>query len=315
MDLLDVLLMRVLDGEASDEERARLLELGDAEERLARLEALRAELKSSLEVDDIDLSDDIMAALSPGLAPVEDELVTEDLGLELRLSAMVDGELSGEERLAMGEHLASNPDDVDQMTAIADMGRQLREALRLDTKNDEVELWGAVAEKIGIEDPEHVPGWEPAAEILREALAEEAALSAADEGKLTAAIMNALPRPEPLPEPVTEEESAVVGGWRQIFLSPALPALAALCIAVILLGRVFVNEEVVESIPEAEVAMAVEAPEDVDTATADDVYAMVHDAEVEELEMDDDVLVQVIQMDEGAPLFLMIDEGDEGATL
>ena len=42
---------------------------------------------------------------------------------------------------------------------------------------------------------------------------------------------------------------------------------------------------------------------------------MVHETEVESLEMDDDVLVQVIQMEEGAPLFLMIDEGDEGATL
>ena len=297
----------------------RLLELGDAQERLARLEVLRSELQGALEVEDPDLADNVMASLQPGLAAVgdfvddsvQDSIVTEDLGLELRLSAMVDGELSGEERVAVAAHLAANPADVDLMTDFADLGRQLRQSLSKKLKHDEVDLWVGVAREIGVEDPEEVPGWDEAAEVLREAIAARAELSAAEEGKL-----NALPRPQPMPEPVTEEtEETSAPAWRRLFLSPALPALAALCIVVLMLGRAFVNEDVeLQPDPTPEVAALVEeAP--TDSAVAEDVYAMVHETEVESLEMDDDVLVQVIQMEEGAPLFLMIDEGDEGATL
>lgn len=322
MDLLDVLLMRVLDGEASDEDRARLLELGDAEQRLARLQELRSELQGALEhaaasFGEVDFADDIMAAIQPGLSAVEDaqtidEPITEDLGLALRLSAMIDGELSGEERLAMGEHLAANPNDVDLMTGFADLGRELRQGVEENIKGDTVDVWSAVAGEIGIADPEEVPGWDAAADVLREAVAARAEISAEDEGRLTAAIMNALPRPEALPEPVTEEEPESASPWSRIFSSPGVLAMAALAVLLVMVGQTFVPDEAVETAPPTEVATVIEAPAE---EAPSELYALVHETEVESLETDDDVLVQVMQMEEGAPLFLMIDEGDEGATL
>ena len=83
------------------------------------------------------------------------------------------------------------------------MGRLLRQELQEEGKQVDITgIWAQVAPAIGLENPEEVPGWEPLADVLREAVAQRATLSATEEVALTAAVMNALPRDEELVEEV-----------------------------------------------------------------------------------------------------------------
>lgn len=340
LDLLDALLMRVLDGEADDAEKARLLELADADARLAEQVELRNRLRSALgEPEPIEIVGEVLAALAiddgwdATASLLRDELLAEDsldlvdavmsdvepmldqLPAEARLSAMMDGELSSDERLELGAWLAQNPDAVAQMTEWAQLGHDLRAELG----DVGVDVWPAVSAEIGLPSPDHVEGWDAVAPLLREAVLADAELPARDEGALTAAIMNALPRPTPAPEPVMDlepEPTEETTPWRQFLTSPSLPFFAAVLVAVILIGRVVSQGEAPVEAPTAD-RVALVTPETtppVEDTGAVEVVAAFDGAEVEELEYDDSVLVQVIQMDD-APMFLMIDEGDEGAAL
>src|SRR5688572_24602522 len=74
---LELLLMRVFDGEASDDECAELLSWAEAEPRLAQLGELRAALLDALTgVGPVDVVADVMAAL--------DEAAWAPVGLSLR---------------------------------------------------------------------------------------------------------------------------------------------------------------------------------------------------------------------------------------
>jgi anti-sigma factor RsiW len=355
MERLDVLLMRVVDGEASESERLELLELAESEPRLAELRELRGRLKSAVlgQVEDhLDVVGEVLSALTlvdgwdeaaaelrselaGGLAEdsldvadrvmaqLADEAPSEADLLEMRLSAMVDGELSGAERMELAARLGAT--QLNLMTLWADQGRQLREGLVEETRGDELDLWPAVAERIGLADPEHVPGWEPVAEALRAALAEHASLSAQQEVAMTAAIMNGLPRPEPVLEfePALDaamesdpEDSFENSGLGRLFSSPGLQWAAALAAGVLLAVMAF-SGPLIEGPAQDQpghdrVALVTEPGDSGDQGLE---FADVNEAEVEELESADDVMVQVFQIEEGAPMFLMIDEGDEGATL
>ncbi len=359
MERLDVLLMRVVDGEASEAERLELLDLADAEPRLAELrdlrgrlrqavfgqvsehldvvgevlsaltlvdgweeaaDELRSELRSGLAEDSLDLADRVMAQLSA--EPLIQEQPSERDLLEMQLSAMVDGELSAAERVGLAARLG--PAQLNLMTVWADQGRQLREGLAEAVKHEELTLWAGVAEQIGLADPEHVPGWEPVAQALREALAEYAQLTASQEVAMTAAIMNGLPLVEPAldfepgsmaADADTESEDAFENsGLGRLFSSPGLQWAAALAAGVLLALFVFGNPQVDSPVADQpgqdRVALVTEPG---DTGAME--FLEVNDAEVEELESADDVMVQVFQIEDGAPMFLMIDEGDEGATL
>ncbi|MCB9742500.1 MAG: hypothetical protein H6740_07875 [Alphaproteobacteria bacterium] len=342
-DALDLLLMRVLDGEASEDERRELLALADAEPRLADARALRerlraavleqagelpdvvAEVMSALELDDgwepladalreavavpaPDLSDLIMAAVAP--APEPDPVEADPAAL---LSALHDGELSAAQRvqLAAGfgreDHIALNH--------YAELGRLLRESLREHAQAESVEsVWAAVAPGIGLSDPEHVPGWDPIAEALRAAVAETARQTPEEEVSLTAAIMNGLPRPEP--RPVEEPEGSImrppepVPLWRMLLGNPTLivAAVAAMLIAIYGFDPNGIQPSPIEPVEQA-------APPVADNGSLELLEN--NEAEVEELEYADEVIVQVVQLGEGAPILLMVDEGDPeaGATL
>lgn len=344
LDLLDALLMRVLDGEADDAEKARLLELADADVRLAQQVELRNRLRAALgepepieivgEVlaalaiddgwdatasllrdellaeDSLDLMDAVMAEVQQ-IAPTLD-VVAEELPPEARLSAMMDGELSAEERLELGVWLAQNPQAVAQMTQWAQLGHDLRSGVSEQTHGD-IDVWPAVSGEIGLESPDHVPGWDALAPLVRDAVLARAELPARDEGALTAAIMNALPRPKVVEPDVMDLEPEVEQSpWRQFVSSPSLPFFAAVLVAVLMIGRAVSQQETPGVDEPATDHVAMVTPDVVEDTAVE--LAAYQGAEVEELEYDDSVLVQVIQMDD-APMFLMIDEGDEGAAL
>lgn len=328
MDLLDALLMRVLDGEATDAERQQLLGLADAEPRLAEMQSLRARLRAALTeraADAPEVVGEVMMALSldDGWDATADLLRSElegeaidvvggvmdalEVGQEqaVRVSALHDGELSVEERLELAGQLDRT--SITQMTEWANMGRLLRQELQEEVKQvDITNLWAQVAPAIGVENPEEVPGWEPLADALREAVAEQATLSATEEIALTAAVMNALPRDEEVVEEVTEE-SVVEEQPAWIRWTSSSPALVFV-VAMLALVAVFYNGDSNgtddPSASDERVAVIEAAPSEFEITAS-------NEAEVEDLEVADEVTASVFQAEEGAPMFLMIDEGDE----
>lgn len=365
---LDTLLMRVLDDQASEEERQELMALADAEPRLAEQRELRESLRAALNdaaadpidvlpqvlaalsiddpwqsiasglrdaVDgDIDLADGIMAALgdaSLGALPEQsaiaameaDPLPTAEESRGMMLSAMVDGELSREKRAEISGTLAADKQALDEMTEFAELGRVIRSAVELETRRSNLDgMWEEICPKIGVADPQHVPGWEQTAAILRDAVQERATLSASDEGALTAAIMNGIPAQEHLSEvqaPEREPAAANDGFWR-VMGDPRSLLMAMAALFAVVLGLRFMSGEDAPSAedptgPSDPVAQLVEQPVEPPSERTAGMTADHNHAEVEELESGRDVTVHIMPGMEGAPMFMMIDEGDEGATL
>jgi len=327
MDLLDVLLMRVLDGEATPDERAKLLKLADAEPRLAEMKELRSRLRealsdraseapevvaevlaalviddgwaetadllrSELEVGSVDMVEQVMDSLEVGCEPA------------VRISALHDGELDPAERVELAQTLGRSA--ITDMTDWADIGRHLREALHAEVKAvDLMDTWGLVAVRVGMTNPEEVPGWEPIADELREALREAATLTAQDEVALTAAVMNSLPREESIEDEPTEVSAPLdeQPAWIRWASKPWM-----IPIILIALVAIYQNRDLKEEQPEVqETVAAVEEPSLVEAF----VIAAQNQVLVEDLALGDEVTVAVFQAEDGAPLFLMIDEGDE----
>ena len=280
---------------------------------------------------DIDLADGIMAAVGGAELPErrvaavleKDSVPTADEARGILLSAMVDGELSREKRAELSEALAVDGSALDQMTQFADLGRVLRTVVELETRQSNLDgLWEEICLQIGVEDPEHVPGWEKTAGMLRAAVQEHATLSASEEGAFTAAIMNGIPGQEHLSEvqePEREQAAANNGFWRLMGDPRSLMvAAAALCAVVLGLNFIPGDSALPVDLPvqaSDPVAQLVENP---DLGTSERTAGMTEDhihAEVEELESGHDVTVHIMAGMEGAPMFLMIDEGDEGVTL
>src|SRR5690606_27010304 len=128
----------------------------------------------------VELAGSVLASLGRSVLPVA-EAVRAEAG-PVDLADAVDLSLSPEALAGVLDHQL---DDVthrlvaaaihedqrgDELTAMADLGSELRSALRAEA--GPVELWAAVAGDIGIADPEHVEGWD--ARLLGEALRAEA---------------------------------------------------------------------------------------------------------------------------------------------
>ncbi|MCB9793518.1 MAG: hypothetical protein H6741_12415 [Alphaproteobacteria bacterium] len=347
-DALDLLLMRALDGEASEEERRSLLEMADAEPRLAEARELRQRLREALleqagelpdvvaqvmmalELDDgwdpladalreavavpsPDIADLVMSALAPEPDPLEAEVFEADPAA--LLSALHDGELDAKRRLAVATGLG-HADHV-ALNHYAELGRLLRESIKQQAQVEQLEdVWAGVAPEIGLPDPEYVPGWEPIAAALREAVTETARQTPEEEVALTAAVMNALPRPEPKVEDTQDVAPEPVPIWRMLLGNPTLivAAIAAMLIAIYGFDPNAIDRGTLDPGPTGPVAEATapEAPADADLELLAN-----NEAEVEALEYADEVFVQVVQLGDGAPVLLMVDEGDAdgGATL
>ncbi|MCK6520867.1 hypothetical protein L6R49_05425 [Myxococcota bacterium] len=338
----DALLMLVLDGEASEAERAELLALSESDARLAELGELREALRDALtdwrddSVDVVaavlmaigaeddwspvssalresvafeapfDVSDLVMAAITPPPEPEPDML----------LSALVDGELSLDQRRLVTERLRVDRDALDTLNAFAEQGRVVREGLTERVADVDLSgLWPAVAAEIGVTDPEHVPGWEHTSALVKEAVLAQGALSAEEEVALTAAILNSLPRPKPIVVEIPPPP-APVPLWKMLLTNPTLIAavFAAVMMTVIQLQsqRTSILDQPATSPAKPELVAQVVTEPFADLTIQGD-----NEVEVTSLEYAPDVVVQVIQLEDGAPVLLMFDEGegDEGATL
>lgn len=329
-DRLELLLMQALDGELRPEDRAELATLADADIRLAEWAELRASLREALSepvigsVDLVaavldalnvqddwapiglalreelhlpgpDLADAIMSALSPGPEPDPDTL----------LSAMYDGELSPAQRAQVVDRLRVDRAASAQLTAFAELGRLVREDNARQVGAADLQgVWAQVALGIGMADPEEVPGWEPLGVALREAVQEKAQLSAAEHAALSGAILNALPRPRaaytPAPAPAPEPPRSI---WRLMLSNPTLWAAALTALVLVAVQLQGPGPAPVKApVP---VAAAPEPEPFQDIALQD-----WNEAEIHNIEYSADVAVQVVALEDGAPVLLMIEELD-----
>ncbi len=327
---LDALLMRVLDGEASSAEREELLELADADERLAAHERLRVALRTAImevadtpvdvvgevlealsiedgwgaisdalrhEVMDFDISDSVMTAIeTPAIETPAAELETAPEE-EVVLSALFDGEVSVQERMALAGRIASDTESRDTLNAYAQIGRLMRQTVKAEAKHVDLSgTWSAVAQAIGVEDPEYVEGWEPVGQALKDVVLAEAHMSQAESAELTEEILVAVrPRGLVLLEPEEPEEAVELQASQARYLLPAM-AMAALALMAAL---PFLSPSTKDSNP-------------LDPVAAEELqlnFAEINKAEVENLEYAQDVFVHVIQDDgEGAPMIIFIEE-------
>ena len=333
----DALLMLALDGEATEAERAELLALAESDDRLAALGELREALQDALadwrddSVDvvaavlmaigaqddwspvasalresvtfeaNFDVSDLVMAAITPPPEPEPDML----------LSALVDGELSMELRRGVTERLRVDRDALDTLNTFAEQGRVVREVMTERVADVDLSaVWPAVAAQIGLADPNHVPGWEHTSALVKEAVLAQSALSAQEEVALTAAILNSLPRPKPVVVVIPPPEPVPL--WKMLLTNPTLIAavFAAVMMTVIQLQS---QRTSILDPPAAKPELVAQITE----PFADLTIQGDNEVEVTSLEYASDVVVQVIQLEDGAPVLLMFDEGegDEGATL
>ncbi|MFZ5476007.1 MAG: hypothetical protein ACOZNI_04470 [Myxococcota bacterium] len=287
---LELLLMRVFDGEATDAERAELFAWAEAEPRLARLGELRAALLDALTGQGpVDVVADVMAALDEeaAFAPVGGA-IREALSApvdftdaimasvrapdpDLELSAFSDGELP--DGRAVAARLKDDAAARDVLAAWAHVGHQLREAT-----SEPVDAWPAVAAAIDVP-ADHVPGWEPIGDQIRAALAGERV-------DVAGAVMARIDPP-----------ARRMPKWASLWVPLAgFAAAAALLFAVV-------------PPPPQEVRDLVH-----DAALTSLRLQDENDAQVEEITGGENVVVQVVQFEENGPTFIMIDE-PEGASL
>lgn len=260
--------------------------------------------EASLGASMVQVAPAVLAAVTGGLPPPEQVAPEAEVGPSpaelqgMRLSALHDGELGREARLELARALAADRALHAELAGWADLGRMVRESVELASRDVGLDgTWAAVAPRIGIEEPEEVPGWAPMAAALREAVRDAGRLEGAEARRLTQAVMNALPSPRP--EPVLELSSTGPSRlrlWARFFVPAVALSASALLVLVTawpsLLGSPGTRDPVVEE-------------------QASNVFelASVNRAEVEALEYAQDVVVQVIQLEGDSPMILLIDEG------
>ncbi len=328
---LDGLLMRVLDGEATQSECAEIAALADADARLAPHEALRVALRDAVQdvagasfeivaqvlealaIEDgwsevgavlregvpreADVADSVMAMLSAGPDAVT-EIAEIAPAEEVVLSALFDGELSVEERLGLAQRIGSDDQARKALSSYAELGRFMRETIEHEVRAIDLSTtWRAVATGIGIEDPEHVEGWEPTAAVLRSVILDHAHMSENQRAEMVEDVLAAIkPREIVLPEEEEATELLLADGNRLRTLVPAL-AMAALALVVV---SPFLGESPVGTEETAADEQAMEEAIE---------FAGLSHTEVLELEYASQVFVQVIQGDEDdAPIILFVDE-------
>lgn len=264
-----------------------LTALGEAPAPVA--EALRAEAGR------VELAGSVLASLGRSVLPVA-EAVRAEAG-PVDLADAVDLSLSPEALAGVLDHQL---DDVthrlvaaaihedqrgDELTAMADLGSELRSALRAEA--GPVELWAAVAGDIGIADPEHVEGWD--ARLLGEALrAEAGSVDLAD------AVLREVRRTRPVQMPLAEVplESLPPRANRSTWALGGLLAVAVALFAVQLQGVLAPLFQVG--------APGIEAVPELTFASADELV-------VEDLQYGEDVTVFQTEGDDGA-VIIWVDE-------
>lgn len=196
-------------------------EAGSVELTGAIFEALgleTVELAAALqdEAGEVDLTDAVFASLGladeEGAEVVSLAAVRETVPDGAWISQLLDREFSDADHRLAAARLTSDAAARAEMTAFADIGRELREGLSLEA-GDAPALWHAVAAGIGVEDPERVEGWDES--LLAAAVEVERGV----QPDVAAAVMETISRdahtiaPTELPEPANTNRGwvAVVG--------------------------------------------------------------------------------------------------------
>ena len=231
---------------------------------------------------------------------------------QLDLCAMADGELSDSARRAVAARLAHDVQGRHAITAMAELGRQVRRALAHETAGHDLSpIWPAVQAELGIQEQAN---W---AAAMAEGIQDEAgAIDIADlvmdnilpvARPAVAAHQGEEPSLEPEPELAREPIARPAPWFRRLPLLSLAASAAALLFVLNTMGPQGPGQST-EPVPDADPAVAVFQISDVNTI------------EIEQLEVAENAMVQVFQLEEGAPMVILIDEGlepdsVEGVTL
>jgi len=205
------------------------------------------------------------------------------------LCGLLDHELPTAAHRLAARRIMADPQAGADLAAFADQGRALRTAIR-DEAGETPYVWGAVATRIGLQDPEAVPGWDGA--LVAEAVRAEAGPVRIERG-----VMERIRRASEATAPMQTPEPAN---------DPRRWQWAGLALAAAVLVGVFVSTLVpfgtlLDGMGSGPTATATaEAP---DFASSDEV-------EVQELSYDEDVEVIMTLPDESGdrPLIIRINE-------
>lgn len=246
----------------------------------------------------VELAGAVLAELGQSVLPVSEAVRAESGRVELAervlrtlspeaLAGVLDHELDDTtHRLAAGAIAEDHRGD--ELTAMAELGAELRSTLRQEAGR--VELWAAVAGAIGIADPEHVEGWDDT--LLAEAVRAEAGTV-----ELAEAVLRDVRRTRPVQMPLAEmpvdplPAPANRSTWGWAGLVAAALVLLALGLQGVLGPVLHTGQGIIEAVPE------------LTFASADELV-------VEDLQYGEDVTVFQTEGDDGA-VIIWVDEEAE----
>ncbi len=227
---------------------------------------------------------------------------------QLELCAMADGELGPDARRAVAARLADDPAGRRAITAMAELGRQLRHAVAHETAGHDLSaIWPAVRDELGIGEQ---AAWAAVAQGIQ---AEAGEIDIADmvmDSILPAAVPVAASEqaqdavePALAPEPSVEPAPRPTPRWlRRLPLFSFAASAAALLFVLNAIGPETPDPELPTE-PGPQLAEAIFEIADVNTI------------EIEQLEVAEDAMVQVFQLEDGAPMVIFIDEGLESDSV
>jgi len=250
-----------------------------------------------------------LAAADVSVAEPVMQAVTQAHAHQLELCAMADGQLEPTARRAVAARLADDTEGRQAITAMAELGRQLRRALAHETAGHDLSaVCPAVCEELGIGEQAE---WASLAQGIQ---AEAGEIDIADmvmDSILPAAVQPAATEQDTFEEPAISVEQAPVTAPEPRPATPWFRRVPLLSFAVSAVALLFVlntlgpdrGEPDVPSEPGPELAEFIFEIADVNTI------------EIQQLEVAQNAMVQVFQLEEGAPMVILIDEGLEPDSL
>ncbi|MFH1465358.1 MAG: hypothetical protein ABIO70_13305 [Pseudomonadota bacterium] len=250
------------------------------------------------EAEGLDLADAVLVAIQEAEAP------------ELALSALADGELSGAAREAATALLAADPEALRFLNEAARLGQVLRQGLAREVGAEDLSpIWEGVAATLGLAEETSLVEATLAQALVAGIEAEAGPIDIAD--LVMGRIAPAPPAEASAPEAAPERQPAPVARpirppwYRRLPVLALIGAAAALLLVLQVVG------------PDGQPIMPADQPDALSPVLE---LAAVNDTEIEDLEVAESAMVQVFQLDDGAPMVIFIDEGfggesPEGVTL
>lgn len=271
-------------------------ECGDIEVSTQVLAVLRAEAGGVFA--EVPVADAVRALA--GEADVGDDVMARLDGAWV--SAMLDNELAPADRQVAVRRLLEATSARVEMTALADLGRDLRGAVAASA-GDTPPLWEGVARAVGIADPNEVPGWEmvPLADAVRVEAGDVVVAEAVMATIRRQAVIEAIRLPDPQVEGRESAVSPSSGRPREVLPRFFIPGwggfaiAAAAALVAVLLRQGWSPTELETVVP---------------VGTEEIAFAMPDEIVIEDLSFADDVTVFQAEGDEGALIIWIDDEPD-----